>query len=330
MVMAHTNRVATFDAIGTASQPGDNSLAALRRANLDFDVELKPVLNPVTGNVIMEDGEPKYFATIRTDTKEALGIVEGRYHVIHNRDVFDIADAMVNEDGAQITRASCLDHGARCFMNLSWPKSKSINVVGDIVGRRALLQNAHNGKFSTLIRLMPLRLACINGMLVPIPGFTFEFRIKHTQSAEGRLAEARRIMAGASSYFDAFGRVAERMARTRVTTNQAEKILNSITELSKTTDAAQKKRTEIMDLFNGSQSNGHHEAVKNTAWGLFNAIGEHADHSGRIRLTRDNSPEVQRFKSGFEGSAQRLKLSAYEAMLKNEDLGLREFMHSLN
>lgn len=325
-----TNRIATFAAIGTPAVRGDDSRSALKRGNLDFDVKLVPMKNPLTGEVITEGKDAKYFGVCRDDTNDLLGIVEGRYTLIPNRNIFDIGDAMAQEDGAIITRVSALDNGARCFMNLEWPRDKSINVVGDIVGRQAIIQNAHNGKFSSVIRLIPMRLACINGMVVPIPAFSFEFRIKHTFSADARLAEARRIMAGASKYFDAFGKVANQMARTKVTQPHAKLILKTIPELAKTTDGAEKKLNEIFDLFDGGQVNARHESVNGTAWGLLNAVAEHADHSSKVRKTGDNSAEVQRFKSGFEGTSQRLKLSAYESILADKDLGLGAFAASLN
>ena len=321
-----TNRVAAIDSIGVQALEGDTSRMALKRAVLDFDVELVPVRNPRTNEVIREGDSPdaKYFATMRTDTNEVLGIVEGRYCVIPNRDIFSIADTMVEEDGARITRASSIDRGSRCFINLEWKKDRNINVLGDIVGRRAILQNAHNGKFATIIRLQPLRLACLNGMVVPVPCFSFEFRIKHTESSVDRIAEARRIMGGASKYFQTFGSIANLMAKTKVSVSLAQEVLKSIPDLSKKTPATEQKRNDILSLYNGGQANARAESMSGTAWGLLNAVSEYADHSGRIRLTQGNTSQIQRFKSSFEGSSQRLKLSAWETMMKSNDLGLRQ------
>lgn len=331
-----TSRVAVIDSIGTRAEAGDNSLAALKRAQLDFDVDLIAAKNPVTGEVITEgkdkDGNPlgKYFFTVRRDTKQVLGVVEGRYTVIPNREVFDIADAMVEEDGAMITRAGALNGGARCFMNLDWPNQKNISVLGDIVSRRCILATSHDGKYSTIVRLTPMRLACLNGMVIPVPCFSFEYRIKHTESASDRLNEARGVMAGASQYFETFGAVARRMAEIKVTTANAERLLKAIPDIGKDTTASNKKREEIIGLFEGGQANGNHEAIRGTSWGLFNAIAEFADHNGRIRLARGSGPAVQRFKSGFEGSSQRLKFNAYHTLVSDRELGLKEFVASLN
>ena len=332
------DRVSPFD-IGTAAASGGDARHALKRAGLDFDVDLVPVLNPTTGKRVIggveknDDGSEtevdKFFATIRRDTSQVLGIVEGRYEIFANRDIFSIADNMVEEDGAVIDRANAIDGGARCFMQLSWPKSKAISVEGDIVGRRAILQNSHNGKYAAMIRLMPLRLACINGMVVPVPAFTFEFRIKHTESGGSRLEEARRIMAGASQYFETFGKVAARMAKTPVPLSHAKLLLKTISGLNKETDGVKAKRDAIADLFNGGQVNGNHQAVKGTAWGLLNAVAEYADHRGKTRQTFGNSPEIQKFKSALEGSGQRLKLDTFQAMLSDKDLGLKEFYKEL-
>lgn len=326
-----TDRVNPLDAIGTATLSGDMSADALKRSKLDFDVELVPVRNPETGKVICngESDDPKYFYSVRKDTKAVLGIVESRYRAFQNRDVFSIADTMVEEDGARITRASALDDGSRCFMNLEWPKDKSVSVLGDIVSRRAIIQNSHDGKYSAIIRLMPLRLACLNGMVIPVPAFSFEFRIRHTESGADRLNEARKIMSKAGQYFDTFGQVANRMARTELSVASAKLLLKAIPLLGKSTPISEKKRSEIIDLFDGGQAGARHEAMRGTAWGFLNAVGEYADHAGRVRKSGGRSVEIQRFKSAIEGTGSRLKLQAYEAMLKDKDLGLGEYRKQL-
>jgi len=337
---AIASRVSPLDGVGTVAVSGDDSRMVLKRARLDFDIDLVPVLNPVTGKRCIggvekdaktgvETEVDKYYAAVRRDTKAVLGIVEGRFRNLPNRDVFSIADDMVNEDGAIITRAVEVDGGARCFLNLEWPKEKAISVVGDLVGRRAIMTNAHNGKYAATIVLMPMRLACINGMIVPVPAFSFEFRIKHTESGKNRLAEARNIMAGAGKYFETFGRVAERMAKTKVTPGHASLLLKSMPGLEKDTTATNNRRDAMLALFNGGQVNGGHEAVKNTAWGFLNAIAEFADHNGRTRKTWGNDVAIQRFKNMVEGAGQRLKLNAYDALLRDKSLGLGEFQKTL-
>lgn len=323
-----SDRVAISDVMGRPFT-GKGARNCLKAAGLDFDVNLVPLKNPVTGEVVYEGRDendqpkPKYYATIRSDTKDVLGVVEGRFVPTQNRDVFEIGEHMVDEDGAIIKRAFAIDNGSRCFMNLEWPKSKNINVVGDIVARRAMIHNPHNGKYSTTIRLQPLRLYCLNGAMVPVPCFSFEFRIIHTASATDRLNEARRVMKSAGKYFESFGKIAAQMAKTKISENCAKDLLKTI--VGQTTTGAEKKRDEILGLFNGEQAGGRTEALFGTAWGFFNAITEFADHSSRTRLSRGSEESVQRFKSMFEGSASRLKLNTWEALIGHKELGLKEF-----
>lgn len=316
-------RVNPLDALGVENERGGNSLTALKRGKLDFDVVKVPLCEVTAGDTRLQFPTNKYFATVRQDTGAVLGIVEGRYEVIPNRDCFAIADVMTQDDGAIITRASALDQGARCFLSLEWPRRKAISVVGDIVGRRAIMQNAHDGKFAAYIRLMPLRLACLNGLMVPVPFFSFEFRIRHTESSAERIAEAQRVMASAGRYFETFGRVAEQMARTKVADTLAKELTEQL--LPQDSTASENKRGEILALFGGEQRNGNHEAIKNTAWGWLNAVAEFSDHAGRIRKTKGNDEAAQRFKSALEGSGQRLKMSAYELLMTSPKLGLAEF-----
>lgn len=312
---------AALDRIGIENEAGGNSRTALSRAGLDFDVSILPVQRVIAGGgVELDCPADKHFVTIRGDTREILGLVEGRYQVLQNRDVFAIADILAAEDAAVITRAGCIENGSRCFVNLEWRKERDLSVLGDIVGRRAVLQNSHDGKYAAIMRLMTLRLACVNGMVLPVPHLSFEFRIRHTESGEERLAEAGQLMRDSSRYFEGFGAVARRLAKTQVSLPHARKLTERL--LPNDTTASKNKREIIVDLFDGGQQGAGHEAVKETAWGWLNAVAQYADHGVRIRRTKRGDEDVQRFKSALEGTSQRMKLDAYRLLLEDGDLGL--------
>ncbi len=300
-------------------------------------VRVRRLVDEALGSVIMgpparynpkkEDREePVFYQVTRSDTSAPLGIVMKRYRPIQNSACAEIADAM-RESGAKITRASSLDNGARCFWNLEWPRNKDINVVGDIVGRRGIIQNSHDGRYSALVRLVPLRLQCLNGMVVPVPKFGFEFRIKHTESSVERVEQAKVIMAGSGRYFDTFAQVGDRMARTPVTDAHATAILKHIPSLKKDTDGAREKLAAIMALFKGEQRGASNEAMRGTAWGLLNAATEFADYAQGNRITGGSDRATQRFKSAFEGTSKQLKDGAYEAIINSpsgRELGLSD------
>src|SRR6266566_3954040 len=65
---------------------------AIQAAQLDFTVQLKPVKTVINRK---QKIVPNTFVTVRTDTKEILGVVGSRYEPIQNKDAFAFFDALV-------------------------------------------------------------------------------------------------------------------------------------------------------------------------------------------------------------------------------------------
>ena len=83
--------------LGQIVQDYPTSAEALQHAGLDYTVEKRPLFtydtenseaNPDTSLIIPEVGVPGYFATVRKDTDEVLGVVGKDYEVVQNTDAF--------------------------------------------------------------------------------------------------------------------------------------------------------------------------------------------------------------------------------------------------
>jgi hypothetical protein len=57
-----------------------------------------------------------------------------------------------------------------------------------------LLRNGHDGGLAVTVSVAPFRLACLNGMLVPVEGAARTWKARHTASLATRLADARRTL----------------------------------------------------------------------------------------------------------------------------------------
>ncbi len=97
-----------------------NSAEALKHAGLDYSVEKRRlftydnennVANEDTDIIISEIEVPNYFATIRTDNQQVLGVVGKDYEVIQNVDAFIFFDAIIGGDGIQYETAGALGKG---------------------------------------------------------------------------------------------------------------------------------------------------------------------------------------------------------------------------
>jgi len=272
----------------------------------------------------LADPEPRYFQVVRTDTGDVLGQVESRYAPQQNRDIFRFADDLRNE-GWKIVRAATLDKGARCFMTLEADHKNDLSIVGDIVRLRIIIHTSHDGKFATSMTVLPLRLWCTNGCAAPIPGFDWSWAIRHTEKGEEKLMEAAEIIERSSGYFRAFERVATTLAKTQITPSHAEQIIKTTRGLDNDdSKQAVAKRESILAGFRGNQPGGEIEAMRGTAWALFQAGCDVADHGDevRVRVTAGNSAEDQRFKQAFGGAAKTLKFNLFDRIASDEDLGL--------
>src|SRR6266498_3473353 len=75
--------------------------------------------NPETDIIIPEIEVPNYYATIRTDTDQVLGVVGKDYEIVQNKDAFTFFDAIVGGEGIRYETAGAL--GERIFITAKLP-----------------------------------------------------------------------------------------------------------------------------------------------------------------------------------------------------------------
>ena len=118
--------------LGQIVQDYPTSAEAIRFAGLDYKVEKRKLFtydnenqtgNPDTDIIIPEIEVPDYFATIRTDTEQVLGVVGKEYEVVQNEDAFSFFDAIVGgSEGIQYETAGVLGKGERIFITAKLPE----------------------------------------------------------------------------------------------------------------------------------------------------------------------------------------------------------------
>src|ERR671930_60623 len=76
-------------------------------------------------------------------------------------------------------------------------------------------RNGHDGGLAVTVSVVPFRLACLNGMLLPIPGAERTWKARHTANVEAKLADARRTLGIAWRYYDELEELGGRLIRER-------------------------------------------------------------------------------------------------------------------
>src|SRR3989442_13133039 len=89
--------------------------------------------------------------------------------------------------------------------------------IGGAEGEEVLpllcLRNGHDGGLAVTVSVAPFRLACLNGMLLPLPGAQRTWKARHTARIEAKLTDARRTLGIAWRYYDELEEIGGRVVR---------------------------------------------------------------------------------------------------------------------
>jgi phage/plasmid-like protein (TIGR03299 family) len=178
--------------------PADASTeTVMTEAKLNWNVGLGPI---TAGGKEVEG----YYAVLRSDTQDALGVVQGRYKPIQNREVFEFADAIKTNSNAQASYdvAGALFGGRKVFATLSLPKT---NFLGDDYQPYLFVYSSHDGSSSFRAGITNVRIICTNRITAMLSKAKRVWAIRHSNNAESRIKEAATALMLASTYQEAFG-----------------------------------------------------------------------------------------------------------------------------
>jgi hypothetical protein len=132
--------------------------------------------------------------------------------------------------------------------------------------------------------ITPVRVVCANTLNLALSslkgkkGIKQTFKIRHTQTAEGRIAVAREALGLANSYLDEFDILAKSMIEKEITKAQFDKIVElAYPAPEKDAKGSFKKHNSKIDLINGIYVGKYNDTIAGTAWGAFNALTERLD-----------------------------------------------------
>jgi phage/plasmid-like protein (TIGR03299 family) len=188
--------------LGQIVQDYPTSAEALRFAGLDFKVEKRKLFTYDTENqnadpdkdiVIPEIDVPGYFATVRTDKDDVLGVVGKDYEIVQNIDAFAFFDSIVGGDGIQYETAGALGKGERIFITAKLPHYIKVGRE-DLIEQYLFLTTSHDGFGSITAAFTPVRIVCNNTLNAALRKQTNSIKIRHTANAKDRLQQAHQLM----------------------------------------------------------------------------------------------------------------------------------------
>jgi hypothetical protein len=301
-VYAMPANVINFPAV---SSPAVNPLPALDKLN--FTVQNAPAdFEPVKGAGHVSS---KYFINFRTDIEADLGICKGRYEIINNSRLYDIAGKALAEhaparalSGARLEE-KISDNGAQSFFDLSFPaltedvqqmRGRSTGLIFRILG-----WNSFDGSSPVKFSTGAIDGFCTNGM---IWGEYDLFGRRHT--AGFNEADLSKFFAAAFSSFQEKIRLLRIEAQKPLDITAAEKFLKS--------KFSERRAAQLLERFAiESQERGA------SLWALRSALTFYASH---------NSSQFGVRQTGLDNEARTLYQREDEVRRVVESGGWRELL----
>jgi phage/plasmid-like protein (TIGR03299 family) len=245
---------------------------------------------------------PGYYATVRQDTREVLGVVGERYRIVQNDEAFAFVDQLLGS-AIHFETAGSLHGGRRVWVLATLPGH--VEVGGDPVRPYVLLMNSHDGSTAVVAATTPIRVVCQNTLNWGLSKAQQKFSIRHTEAVKQRVHEARRVLDLSINYYTQFKRYGDELASERCTERQLRKVLDALypngagdSASSRTRCSRQQTKDRIAELFLMGETQGNAPGSK---WAAVNAIVEYGDW---IRPLRSNS---QRFARVLDDGAEKTR-----------------------
>ena len=293
--------------LGTVFDTEKNTSEMLVAANLNnWNVRLEDLEIPAS---LVSDKSYQYVVrtnpTDKTQT-DVLGIVGERYVPLQNEDLFSFGDNILDGGGRWETAGS-IRGGRVVFGSLALERETVLdpNGVADVVKTYLLINTSHDGSIAIQASITPVRVVCANTLNVALnrtrkkDGVKQSFKIRHTQTAEGKITVARQALGMANSYMDEFDKMAHAMIAKEISAKDFNDIiLAAYPKPDKDTKGAVKKWENKVDMINDIYTGEYNGMISGNAWGAFNALTERLDWYRSAR--GGNSESMFAAASGFD------------------------------
>jgi phage/plasmid-like protein (TIGR03299 family) len=258
------------------------------------------------------------------DKPTVLSVVSNDYELVTPRQVVNAWDSAVTRP---VETIGALGKGETLFISTKLP---TLDVNGDEIENYLLAASPMTGNDAIWIRVTPVRVVCQNTLIASASDSTEKHRVIHDRRAEDRLKQwLEHVYTKAVAKAETMNRAFRAMAATPVTKEDQSNVLEMVYTMPAMprrlempqevyieraakheydVRRMQDKRAATLELFEGRGLGSTSSAARGTAWGLYNAVVELEDYSGRQTTATKESAIV--------GDRARTKATAYEACLE--------------
>jgi phage/plasmid-like protein (TIGR03299 family) len=282
--------------LGTVVSETQNSLEALKLAQLDWDVVPEPIY--LKG---MKEPIEERVANVRSTDRKVLGVVSDHYKILQNREAFSFIDDLLENDIAPVKfeSAGSLDNGKRIWMLAHFPERM---ILGDTIIPYIVLATSHNGTLATTVAVTPTRVVCQNTLTMALKNAQRTWSIRHMGDIVGKKQDAARTLKLSASYMDKLEVTAEQYQQKKITKKMLNDIIETVFPIDEEDSERVKNnvselRNQFFDIYSGAADL---KKFSGDAWGLYNAFGDFASHIKPARVTKKYQESL--FKSFMDGN----------------------------
>jgi phage/plasmid-like protein (TIGR03299 family) len=269
-------REVAWHGLGTVIEHEATTREMLELANLhDWDIQVNDV--PLAED---ETSAKTFYKVTRRDPSDhskrnVLGVVGERYSVLQNEELFDFGDMLL--DGGRWETAGSIKNGTQVFGSLALERETVLDPTGvsDRVNNYLLVSTGHDGSLAVQVSVTPVRVVCANTLGFALSNVKQSFRLRHTQSLTGRVAQAREALELAGQYIDEFDKSMSLLIQAEMTRDQFDSMITLAypkpeADVRGSMAKWETKRETLFDLLDSPTNRD----IANTYWGGLNAMNE--------------------------------------------------------
>lgn len=250
---------------------------------LNFEIEARPIYTEQNGNFVPM---AKNRVLTRTDTNQALGIIGMSYHPYTNPQMWDVVSQYCKQTGGTLDKAGQYNNGEFVWATVRHDDYEVVS--GDPITKYDMFINPFtNGRTFTLINT-DLRIVCGNALSSALANNDGVYRIRHSRTIADRVQIAAEASAAAVSVRSHNVEFLKALTKVRLSESQIEEFIKS---MFRVTDNSNRRVLDRADTFRGLVDVGMGsdlKGVRGTAYGLYQAAIEFADHHITVRGNGDN------------------------------------------
>ena len=281
----------------TISEIMDSAKLSNWNVRLEPISELAPNHNFLTESFLVVRDNP--FEAGNTDV---LSVVGSRYKEVQNEDLFAFAENLHDSNpDVKIDSAGSFKNGRVVFGSWNVPSTLVLDPKGanDKTNLYLVVYTSHDGSVAVQAAITPVRVRCQNTLNFAMKSAKQSFKIRHTQTVDGKIAQAREALNLSVAYMDEFSKQANLLFEREVSDKKFSEIINKLypkpdTDKKGSFTKWENKVVLLDELYHNSETNAN---IKGTAWGVVNALTERLDY---FRTARKGGESLIYSASGFD------------------------------